>query len=119
MDDDPIIMDFELDDEQNIEPIQCKCTGQSTDDIEIKFFDKTKVVCLNNKDDRCVINLSSFKFSEEERSLFLKGLTFCPTPGEPNIQDIKNDLRDFFRRLKLRAHYFEDDPIPEDTTHHR
>ncbi len=101
-------------DENGIRNALCKCTNHNlSNHVAIKFFDKTKFVCLNNKDDRCVINLSSHNLNESERSVLSKGLTFCPTPGEPNIQDIKRDLKDFFRRLKLRAHYFEEDPLPD------
>ncbi len=93
------------------EPSLCKCTNTRCH-VEIKFSDKTTRVCLNNKDDRCVVNLSSHNLSEDEISLLLKGLTFCPTPGEPLIKEIKEDLKAFFRRLKLKAHYHEDDPTP-------
>ena len=87
----------------------CKCTNNDIKHVEIKFFNKTKIVCLNNKDDRCVINLSSHDLTETERSVLLKGLTFCPTPGEPVIQDIKNDLKAFFRRLKIKHHYYDEE----------
>ena len=90
----------------------CKCTDQNISHIEIKFFNKKTCVCLNNKDDRCVVNLSSHNLSEDEKSLLLRGLKFCPTPGEPIIQEIKNDLKAFFRRLKLRAYFHEEDPDP-------
>ena len=97
----------------------CKCTNpHNVNHVEIKFFDKTKIVCLNNKDDRCVINLSSHDLTETERSVLLKGLTFCPTPGEPLIKDIKTDLTAFFRRLKIKHFYHvdEDEAIPQDPT---
>ncbi len=91
----------------------CTCKNNTTDHVEIKFFEKIKVVCLNNKDDRCVINLSSHDLNRNEWEVLQKGLTFCPTPGEPLLHDIINDLKAFFRRLKLRAHYYEEeDPIP-------
>ena len=92
----------------NLTPLtKCMCTKTPRNHIVIKFCDKKSVVCLNNKDARCVVNLSSHDLTEQERSVLLRGLTFCPTPGEPDLQEIKNDLKAFFRRLKLRAHYFE------------
>ncbi len=93
-------------------PSSCMCTDSNISHIEIKFFNKTTCICLNNKNDRCVVNLSSHNLSEDETSLLLKGLKFCPTPGKPILQEIKNDLKAFFRRLKLRAHYYEEDLTP-------
>ncbi len=94
----------------------CKCTSVKNH-VTINFFDKEKSVCLNNRDDRCVINLSSYDLSEIDRSLLLKGLSFCPTPGEPSLQDLKKDLKAFFCRIQLRDYHWADnetDPTPHD-----
>ncbi len=90
------------------QPSECKCTTD-LNHVTIKFFNNETVVCLNNRDDRCVVNLSSYNLTETERSLLLKGLKFAPTPGEPNLQEIKQDLKAFFRKLKLRDFFYEED----------
>ncbi len=95
----------------------CMCTSTPPNHITIKFFDKQTVVCLNNKNARCVVNLSSYDLTEQERSILLKGLKFCPTPGEPNMQEIRNDLKSFFRKLKLRDYFYEEEnEEPNDPT---
>ena len=53
--------------------------------------------------DKLVVNLSSYKLSHAERSLLSKGLNFCPTPGEPELGDIKRDLDIFHRDLRRKA----------------
>ena len=90
------------------QPIECKCQPNNLEHVEINFFNKTQVVCLSNKDERCVINLTPTPLSPSQRQVLLKGLKFCPTPGEPSLLEIKKDLKAFFRRLKLRAHYYEE-----------
>ncbi len=42
-----------------------------------------------------------------------KGDMFCPTPGEPDIQEIKSDLSSFFRRMNIKATYY--DPTPAES----
>ena len=95
----------------------CMCTTTPRNHITIKFFDKETIVCLSNKNARCVVNLSSYDLTDQERSVLLRGLKFCPTPGEPNIQELKEDLQSFFRRLKIRAHFYNEDTesLPEPT----
>ena len=53
--------------------------------------------------DKLVVNLSSYKLSHAERSLLSKGLNFCPTPGKPELCDIKRDLYIFHRDLRRKA----------------
>ncbi|XP_055997948.1 uncharacterized protein LOC130047308 [Ostrea edulis] len=52
-----------------------------------------------------VLNASSVILSEEETSLLSKGLNFCPTPREVNDQTVREDTREFFRRLRLKEHF--------------
>ena len=52
-----------------------------------------------------VVNLSSFQLTPAMTSLLSKGLNFCPTPGEPNVHDIRRDLDKFHVSLK-RNHFF-------------
>ncbi len=52
-----------------------------------------------------VVNLADFPLSEACRSLLSKGLNFCPTPEPVDMGELKRDLDDFHRKLKLRAHF--------------
>ena len=54
-----------------------------------------------------VINLSNFKFRIPVCKLLGKNLNFCPTPGAYNKNIFKNEI-EFYRRLKLRAHFGND-----------
>ncbi len=59
-------------------------------------------------DDNSVVNLSSINLSEAQRSILSRGLTFVPTPGEPDMGDLRSDLDRFHRRLKLYTHFNKD-----------
>ncbi len=75
------------------------------DTISIRIFDKIVHINVNNKKERSVINLSSHVLTEIERAVLEKGLTFCPTPREPDMNQILEDLRLFFRRMRLKAYF--------------
>ena len=53
-----------------------------------------------------VLNLSTHTLTANELSLLERGLNFCPTPGEPNLGDLRRDLDDFHRRLKIKAFFY-------------
>jgi hypothetical protein len=55
-----------------------------------------------------VINLSTFTLTRDHISLLSKGLTFCPTPGEPDLSSTRADMDKFHRQMRLR-HYFDKD----------
>ena len=63
-----------------------------------------------------VVNLYNRKFSRAEISLLSKGLRFCPTPNSVDKWDIKEDLENSGRILRLKWHYRNDkqtfDPNP-------
>jgi hypothetical protein len=42
-----------------------------------------------------------------EISLLSKGLKFCPTPKELDWSAIKGDGKDFNRRIKCKAYFYE------------
>ena len=42
--------------------------------------------------DKLVVNLSDHALTADQRSLLELGLKFCPTPGEPDMGEIKKDL---------------------------
>ena len=55
--------------------------------------------------DNIVVNLSTMSLSEIEKDVLSKGLTFCPTEGEPNFGQLWSDLKLFFRRLRIKQFF--------------
>ena len=47
-----------------------------------------------------VVNLSKLILTEAMTSLLSKGLNFCPTPGEPDLHSLKQDLDTFHTSLR-------------------
>ena len=62
--------------------------------------------------DKLVINLSDQILTPDQLSVLSKGLNFCPTPKEPNPGELRTDLDDFHRRLRLNLHFSD----PEEDT---
>ena len=54
----------------------------------------------NNDPPQSVVNLSSLTLTPPMVSLLSKGLNFCPTPGEPDINNLKQDLDTFHTSLR-------------------
>jgi hypothetical protein len=54
-----------------------------------------------------VVNLSNVDLTKPQVEALEKGLTFCPTPGLPQIQEIWGDLEEFFRRLRIKRFFDE------------
>jgi len=52
-----------------------------------------------------VKNLSRHKFSLHVFKLLGKGLNFCPRPPHYDKNILQNDLKAFFRRIELKAHF--------------
>ena len=63
-----------------------------------------------------VINLSDHDLSEFQVSALSKGLTFSPTPWEPDMSDIIQNLESFFKRMRLKCHFYdkESDGLEDD-----
>ena len=55
-----------------------------------------------------VINLSTFQLSDNHILVLQKGLSFCPTPTEPDVGQIFRGLDRFFRNLRVTT--FWDQP---------
>ena len=51
-----------------------------------------------------VVNLSERIFTKSEISVLSKGLKFCPTPRDLDNISIRNDIKEFGRKLKCRAY---------------
>ena len=52
-----------------------------------------------------VINLSDKTLSPDQLKALSKGLTFCPTPWEPDMASIITNLEAFFRKMRLKVHF--------------
>ena len=57
-------------------------------------------------DYKYVVNLSSVNLNETEIKLLSKGLSFCPTPHKIDWIELKTDLSDFARRLRLKEYFY-------------
>ena len=60
-----------------------------------------------------VVNLSNAPLSEAENNLLSKGLSFCPTPPKIDTFRVKEDLNTFFRRLRLKEFFHDEDNTEE------
>ncbi len=62
-----------------------------------------------------IVNLSSFQLESHDISLLKRGLTFCPTPGEPDMGELRNDLDRFHRSVRLTPFLdnLKKNPIPQ------
>ena len=58
---------------------------------------------------KTVINISSVALSEGEKTLLSRGLSFCPTPPSVNTFQLQYDLRVFYRRLRLREYFLDEE----------
>ena len=54
-----------------------------------------------------IFNLSNKILSSTKISILLKGLKFTPTPEKRNIEEIKTDLAEFHRKLRLKEFFLE------------
>ena len=65
-------------------------------------------------DPKSVVNLSSFQLTPAMLSLLSKGLNFCPTPGEPDVHSLREDLDKFHVNLR-RTQFFSKQVDPNTT----
>ena len=56
------------------------------------------------------MNLSNKKFTKHEFDLLNKNLNFCPRPNQFNKSNFNKDLQAFFRRVKFKAHFRNNQP---------
>ena len=52
-----------------------------------------------------VINLSDYPLSQSQKEILNKGLKFCPTPGEPQMGDLRKDLDKYHRSLRTHCYF--------------
>ena len=53
------------------------------------------------------VNLSSHELTAGQTLLLSRGLSFCPTPGQPELSSTQEDLDGFHRSLRLK-HFFSE-----------
>ncbi len=61
---------------------------------------------------KSVLNYSSMILNENHISLLSKGLKFCPTPGNPNNGELREDLDKLHRRMRWTAFYENPEDFP-------
>ena len=62
-----------------------------------------------------VINISNVPLSDSEISLLSRGLSFCPKPSRINKFQIKEDVQQFSRWLRLREYFHNSDETTNET----
>ena len=62
-----------------------------------------------------VVNLSRKVLSQEDLSLLSKGLKFSPTPKDINKGQLKADIEDYKRRMRLRWFFKDKENNSQDT----
>ena len=70
---------------------------------------------MDMESQRNVINLSTFDLTTNHISLLERGLKFCPTPGKPNIGELREDMDHLHTRLRQVA-FFENPEKKEKTS---
>lgn len=61
-----------------------------------------------------VLKFSRRILTEAEISLLSKGLKFCPTPEEVDMYNLRKDIKEFTRRIKLREYFYSDENMDGD-----
>ena len=106
-------------------------------DIKVQSLNKTNI-CIHNISDICshinantsnnvsntnndnipkppfrdtVINLSSQPLTPAQISLLSKGLNFCPTPGKPDMGQIRSDLEKFHTGILCKSFFSKEDNL--------
>ncbi len=66
----------------------------------------------NNTDflvpENLVLNMSELRLTDNQISIISRGLSFCPTPGEPDMGQVFLDLEKLFRKMRLTLFWAED-----------
>ncbi len=55
-----------------------------------------------------VLNLSDLQLTYNQISIISRGLSFCPTPGEPDMGQVFLDLQRLFKKMRLTLFWAED-----------
>ena len=98
-----------------IEPRSCAQTSRD----ESSAFESRQIEALGGGDSRAegdtrgrgyqtVVNLSKRVLTEGEVSLLSKGLKFCPTPEKIDIYSLRQDIKEYVRRVRLKEYFYTD-----------
>ena len=88
--------------------ISLLCANQSmpnTNDTGIAVNSSARIP--TNTDKLAVTIPEDLPLDEHERSLLAKGVNFIPTTSVTYEFQVKEDIEEFFRRLRLKAHFHE------------
>ena len=88
--------------------ISLLCANQSmpnTNDTGIAVNSSARIP--TNIDKLAVTIPEDLPLDEHERSLLAKGVNFIPTTSVTDEFQVKEDTEEFFRRLRLKAHFHE------------
>lgn len=61
-----------------------------------------------------VVNLSSRVLTEAELSVLSRGLKFCPTPEGIDAYQLRKDITEYARRVRLREYFYNDETVESD-----
>ena len=81
---------------------------------------KKKHCVDNNKEQQrtrnqnTVLNISNVPLSSDERDLLSRGLSFCPRPSQINRFQLEEDTRQFFRRIRLKEFFYNEEEVEND-----
>ena len=75
---------------------------------------RTRTVAETTTGLNTVVNLSSRELTEGEVALLSKGLKFCPTPSDLDRYNLRKDINDFIRRIRLKEYFFQGDNVGGD-----
>ncbi len=61
----------------------------------------------NNSDflvpENLVLNMSELQLTDKQISIISRGLSFCPTPGEPDMGQVFVDLERLFKKHEIKS----------------
>ena len=67
--------------------------------------------------EQTVVNLSDFILTDDQTSILLKGLKFCPSPNFPDPGELREDMDNLHRRVRQIAFFESEDSIsPDDSS---
>ena len=69
-----------------------------------------------NQTHESVVNLSSRQLSDMDIKILQRGMKFCPTPGEPDMSELHDDLDKLHLRLKRHLHFNKLSPPDNDNS---
>ena len=69
-------------------------------------------ISLRDDEYTSVINLSPLVLTRDQLSVLNLGLNFCPVPPELNVVELKQDFKDFARKMRLKEFFSKQEPEP-------